>query len=62
MKVRDVVILQEDNLVPTKWPIGRIVNTHPGKDGFVRIVTIKTSKGIYKRPVTKIALLIPDEN
>ena len=62
MKVRDVVILQEDNLVPTKCPIGRIVNTHPGKDGFVRIVTIKTSKGIYKRPVTKIALLIPDEN
>ena len=62
MKVGDVVILQEDNLFPTKWPIGRIVDTHPGKDGFVRILTIKTSKGIYKRPVTKIALLLPDEN
>ena len=35
MKVGDVEILQEDNLVPTKWPIGRIVDTHTGKDGFV---------------------------
>ena len=27
LQVRDVVILQEDNLIPTKWPLGRIVNT-----------------------------------
>ena len=59
MQVGDLVLLQEDNLVPTKWPVGRIVDTHPGKDGFVRIVTVRTSNGTYKRPITKIALLLP---
>ena len=32
LQVGDVVLLQEDNLVPTKWPLGRIVKTYPGKD------------------------------
>ena len=62
MQVGDLVLLQEDNLVPTKWPMGRTVDTHPGKDGFVRIVTVRTSNGTYKRPITKIALLLPNEN
>ena len=62
MQVGDLVLLQEDNLVPTKWPLGRIVETHPGKDGFVRVVTVQTSNGTYKRPITKIALLLPNEN
>ena len=62
MQVGDLMLLQEDNLVPTKWPLGRIVETHPGKDGFVRVVTVQTSNGTYKRPITKIALLLPNEN
>ena len=56
MQVGNVVLLQEDNLILTKWPLGRIINIRPGKDGFVRIVTVKTSNGTYKRPITKIAL------
>lgn len=56
------VLLQEDNLVPTKWPLGRLVSTYPGKDGIVRIANVKTSRGVYKRPVNKIALLLPVEN
>ena len=59
LQVGDVVILQEDNLVPIKWPLGRIVTTYPGRDGLVRVVDVKTSHGIYKRPITKIALLLP---
>ena len=63
MQVGDLVLLQEDNLVPTKWPLGRIVETHPRKDGFVRgVVTVQTSNGTYKRQITKIALLLPNEN
>ena len=62
MKVGDIVILQEDNLIPTKWPLGRIVDTYPGKDGFARVVSIKTENGIYKRPVTKTALLLPSKD
>ena len=62
LQVGDVVLLQEDNLIPTKWPLGCIVNTYPGKDEIVRVVDVKTSRGIYKRPITKIALLLPVEN
>ena len=58
-QVGDIVLLQEDNLIPGKWPLARIVKTHPGSDGLVRIVTVKTNSGIYKRPVNKVALLLP---
>ena len=56
VQVGDVVILQEDNMVPTKWPLVKVIQTHTGKDGLVRVVTIKAATGTYKRPVTKIAL------
>ena len=59
VEVGDVVILQEGNLIPTKWPLARVIETHPGKDGFVRVITVKTSTGIYKRPTAKVALLLP---
>ena len=62
MKVGDIVILQEDNLIPTKWPLGRIVDTYPGRDGFAKVVSIKTENGIYKRSVTKTALLLPSKD
>lgn len=58
-QVGDVVLLQEDGLVPSKWPLGRIVSVHPGKDDVVRVVTVKIATGKYKRPVTKVAPLLP---
>jgi len=61
LAVGDVVILREDGMVPTKWPIARITEAHAGRDGIVRVVTIKTSTGTYTRPATKIAPLLPLE-
>ncbi len=49
IQVDDVVILKEDNLVSTKWPLARVIQIHPGKDNRTRVVTLKTSSGIYKR-------------
>ena len=54
----DLVLLQEESIVPTKWPLARVVNIHPGRDGLVRVATIKTKTGVYTRPVTKLALLM----
>ena len=62
LQVGDLVCLCEDNLVPTKWPLGRVVDTHPGDDGLVRVVIVRTSKGTYKRPVVKIALILPTDS
>ena len=50
VQVGNVVILQEDNMVPTKWPFAKVIQTHTGKDRLVREVTIKTATGTYKRP------------
>lgn len=52
-----MVLLKEDNTPPLQWPLGRIVETHPGDDGVVRVISIKTSSGIFKRSVKKIAML-----
>ena len=61
VSVGDVVIVREDNLVPCKWSLARVAQVYTGKDGLVRVVTVKTAQGIYKRPVTKIAVLLPIE-
>ena len=45
------------DLSVTQWPTAVIHDTHPGKDDIVRVVTIKTPKGLFKRPVTKICPL-----
>lgn len=57
-----LVILKEDNLPPQAWKLGRIIDTHPGKDGVTRVVTVRTSSGAYRRPTTKIAILPIDDN
>ncbi|XP_055538875.1 uncharacterized protein LOC129726189 [Wyeomyia smithii] len=59
-----IVIIKDDNLPPIQWPLGRILKTHPGKDGVTRVVTLKTATSdAVIRPVAKIALLpVPDES
>jgi hypothetical protein len=54
------VLLKEDNAPPLTWPTGIIEETHPGADDLVRVVTMRTSKGSCRRPITKICPF-PDE-
>ena len=32
-------VLQEDNVIPTKWPLARVIAAHPGRDELTRVVT-----------------------
>lgn len=57
VEVGDVVIIRKENLPPLSWLMGRITAVHPGADGRVRVVTIKTPKGELKRAVQKICIL-----
>ncbi|KAH8394039.1 hypothetical protein KR200_004504 [Drosophila serrata] len=52
-----LVVLKEPNQPPSKWLLGRVIEVHPGQDQRVRVATVKTARGIYKRPITKIAVL-----
>ena len=57
LKEEDIVVLSDDHMPPVKWMLGRIINVYPGKDGLVRVATIKTKSGEFKRPIHKLALL-----
>lgn len=57
LKEGDLVILKEDNLPPCHWVLGRIQEIHLGKDKLSRVVTVKCSSGVIKRPISKICPL-----
>ena len=54
------MVLKDSDSFNRAWPMARIVKVHPGKDGLVRVVDIKTTQGIYTRPVHKLVLLLPE--
>ena len=58
LKVDDVVLLKDEGVVRSQWPMGRVIEVHESKDGLVRSVTIKTKTSTFKRPVTKTILLV----
>jgi hypothetical protein len=58
--VGDLVFIADGSLTRGTWPMGRVTATFPGTDGQVRVVEVKTAKGVYRRPVAK--LFIPNDN
>jgi len=61
MSVNDIVIIKEECTPPTKWKLGRIMQVHPGIDGIVRVVTLRTStQSEIRRPVAKLCRLPTD--
>jgi len=42
---------------PCRWPLARVTRLHPGDDGRVRVVDVRTSVGELTRPVVKIVPL-----
>ena len=53
----DLVLLAEDLLPPTKWPLARVERCHPGPDGLTRVVTLRTATTTLQRPLVKIVRL-----
>lgn len=52
-----VVLIVQDNVAPLHWPLGVIIQTFKGKDGVIRVASVKTKHGIYQRPVVKLCPL-----
>lgn len=52
-----LVLMRDENLPPLKWRTGRICELHPGSDGLIRVVSLKTSGGIVQRSLPKICVL-----
>ena len=55
----DLVWLVEDSDKRGYYNLGRIIETFEGSDGVIQSATIPTNDGYYKRPVVKLAPVLP---
>ena len=60
--VDDVVLLKEEGVLRGHWPMGRVTEVHPSKDGLVRSVSVQVGGKTAKRPITKTVLLVPSDS
>ena len=55
--VGDTVIVADESTPRNVWPLGRIMEVFPDKQGYVRRVKIRTKSGMLERPITKLCPL-----
>jgi hypothetical protein len=48
-----LVLIVDDNAPTQKWSMRRVINVHPGPDGQVRAITLKTPTGRTARAIAK---------
>ena len=54
LQIGSLVLISDSNSARGNWPLARVVAVHPGNDGVVRVVDVKTKDGVYRRPVAKL--------
>ncbi|XP_046595309.1 uncharacterized protein LOC107218924 [Neodiprion lecontei] len=57
IKKGSFILIRDDNLPPMQWRMDRVTTIHPGADGVIRVVSIRTAKGVVDRAVKKLVLL-----
>ena len=54
LKVGDVVIVVQPDTPRGRWPLGRIVEVYPGRDGHTRVAKVACGVKTLVRPITKL--------
>lgn len=63
IQIGTLVLVKDDNLPPLCWNLARVTKVHPGTDGVVRVVTLKTEfRDNIVRPVSKICPILAAKN
>lgn len=57
VQIGQVVVIGDDNLPPSRWPLGKIVAVYPARDGLIRTVDVLCKGSILKRPIHRLGLL-----
>ena len=57
LQVGDIVLVSDDRLPRLRWKLGRIQELFKGRDGLVRSALIRTSQGVFRRPITVLHTL-----
>lgn len=53
LQINELVLVKNNLVPPSKWELARILDVHPGSDGHVRVVTLRTAKTTLKRPISR---------
>lgn len=62
LKEGDIVFIMDTTLPRNTWPRGIISAIYPGPDGRIRVVDVRTARGVFTRAVHKIIKLPVAEN
>ena len=62
LKEGDLVWLIEDSDKSGYYNLGRVAETIDGDDGVIRSAIVQTNDGVYKRPVVKLAPVLPGKD
>lgn len=62
IRVGSLVLITDERLPPSRWPLARVTELHPGSDGLTRVVTLRTASSTFKRPIAKLAILPVDSS
>ena len=57
LKQNDFVLVREDSIPRSHWPLGRVIETYPGEGGIVRSTKIKLPNSVLTRPCKKLSML-----
>nr|CAH7762839.1 unnamed protein product [Callosobruchus chinensis] len=52
-----LVLIKDDQQPPLRWKLGRVEEIHLGKDGIVRVATLRTHEGLIRRSCSRICPL-----
>lgn len=61
LKTGSIVLIKERDVPCARWPLGRVVEVHPGRDGIVRNATVRTANSSYTRCVSLLCPLPFDQ-
>ena len=58
VQVNDVVLIVDQGAPRGSWLLGRVIETYPDKNGYVRNVAMKTRSSRLVRPVSKLVMVL----
>ena len=63
IKPGSLVLLKKENQKRHLWPLAKVIETHVGRDGYVRSVTLQDDRrNLIKRPIQNLVLLEGTDN
>ncbi|XP_011869354.1 PREDICTED: uncharacterized protein LOC105562849 [Vollenhovia emeryi] len=54
IEIGDVVLVGDDTRKRVDWPLARVMDVIPGRDGQIRVVVLKIKNSLLRRPVQRV--------